>query len=470
MSEPVASVVDDEHLAVGRPLVERSRLSSVARRRVAHLARRRRTPGAVSRRRRRSPPRSRRREPVARRSRRRRSRRPAGGRERRSRPSRRRGRSSVAPAVARRSSITSAVDRRRPPPTSPSPTSPSSVPSTEPLAPGRHRCRRRTEPVARRSQLCQPRLPPRSAGGVDPPRRRRPGRRRSRRTPRRRRTSSVAADGAGVGAGAAVAPAVGAPSPVWVTVSHTGPLGGGRLVLPTVGWPGVAHTVRSSSTLQPHNGFIWNGTTGQWWSEAARASTPQRVHLGLGRDRPAGTGVGASTPQRVHLEPRSVDSRAARHTRFNPTTGSSGTLVGDAAHTLGTELQPHNGFIWNTASLVFGVGSTTLQPHNGFIWNHARTGHVQPANARPALSGSVDPQSLPNPRGVDGAGRRRGRSLPASPPPSVASPTLVDHHRRSRPSRRSRTEPPQPPTGAGRGGATGVSAGQPSGSRPQNPP
>ncbi len=129
--------------------------------------------------------------------------------------------------------------------------------------------------------------------------------------------------------------------------------------------PGVG-----STGLQPHNGFIWNTPPAQRGPTAAsgfnpttgssgtsnrprrdrhrhRASTPQRVHLErrfrhvdsvhVPKLQPHNGFIWnevdaerrlvahlASTPQRVHLE-RGCAVRGRLSSRFNPTTGSSGT-------------------------------------------------------------------------------------------------------------------------------------------------
>ena len=127
--------------------------------------------------------------------------------------------------------------------------------------------------------------------------------------------------------------------------------------------------------VRSHNGFIWN----RWCP-----TTPTRR--------------GASTPQRVHLEPLRILIRhwsSGGQSRFNPTTGSSGTLHRRAtlaelveastpqrvhlellrAHgtfARSAELQPHNGFIWNTKRGSPLTRGYQLQPHNGFIWNTKR--------------------------------------------------------------------------------------------------
>ncbi len=98
---------------------------------------------------------------------------------------------------------------------------------------------------------------------------------------------------------------------------------------PTTGSSGTVPSTSlncSRSSLQPHNGFIWNcvgravlpgvcggfnPTTG---SSGTRTPPPPPPESPL-----------ASTPQRVHLEPYISSATRRRIAGFNPTTGSSGT-------------------------------------------------------------------------------------------------------------------------------------------------
>ncbi len=103
--------------------------------------------------------------------------------------------------------------------------------------------------------------------------------------------------------------------------------------------------------LQPHNGFIWN------YSCASSVATagPLQPHNGFiwnsPLDHPGDRGGGELQPHNGFIWNGSSRVRAsARRTRFNPTTGSSGTTVFAGFMAPTVTLQPHNGFIWNNST------------------------------------------------------------------------------------------------------------------------
>ena len=188
---------------------------------------------------------------------------------------------------------------------------------------------------------------------------------------------------------------------------------------PTTGSSGTiaVRRVRSSTAwLQSHNGFIWNRpataavtwittgfnpTTGSSGTVSSRRCSTRRpcfnpttgssgtlprpalLRSQAGFNPTTGSSgtvrrtsdtrpdLVASTPQRVHLE-RRVRNRPTRLRRFNPTTGSSGTVVDGGSGPKSSQLQPHNGFIWNSRARSSVAQALMLQPHNGFIWNRPR--------------------------------------------------------------------------------------------------